>query len=325
MERTANRSKYILILLCISVSGLLVDAMPPELPPSRLYEVIGKFMSVPHLGLIWWFGLSLLDDKFRIDWLAWCGMGITTAMLMFVYLSDVGLLPRPGTAFGYISLLIELALVVHIMWTCFSGFRDDLINARRVLRLWIAVLPAGVLLVVIVASFTVENPYVIKLMRVAMVLAVASFWLFWLARFQTAQLVFSPILSEAPATPEIKPQDQAAHARLIQIVKEEKAYLDPDLTVGGLAERVEIPAHQLRALINRELGYRNFSQFLAKYRIADLKVALADPELARVPILTLALNGGFSSLSTFNRTFRAETGQSAGEFRKAALGNTAQS
>jgi len=35
--------------------------------------------------------------------------------------------------------------------------------------------------------------------------------------------------------------------------------------------------------------------------------------------VTIALNGGFSSLATFNRAFKAEEGQTAGAYRKETL------
>ena len=323
-ERTHNRAKYILILLCISVSGLLVDALPPELPPPRLYEVIGKFLSAPNIGLIWWFGLSLLDDKFRLGPIAWAGMALPTFMLLFVFLGDVCLAPRPQPAYGYALDLIQLILVLHVIWVCISGFGDDLINARRNMRIWFAVLPAAVLLVLVVAG-TIFTGYTVVLFRVMFTLPVAVFGLFWLTRFQMSQLDFAPDSGSSQEISEIRPEDHAAHTRLLQIMEEEKAYLQPDLTVGRLAEQVGVAPHQLRALINRGMGYRNFSQFLASYRIADIKAALADPEQARVPVLTIALNNGFSSLTTFNRTFRSETGQSAAAFRKDELSKQTQS
>jgi AraC-like DNA-binding protein len=52
------------------------------------------------------------------------------------------------------------------------------------------------------------------------------------------------------------------------------------------------------------------------YRIADAKAALADPAQAAVPVLTIALDSGFSSLGPFNRAFKAETGMTPTEFRR---------
>ena len=55
------------------------------------------------------------------------------------------------------------------------------------------------------------------------------------------------------------------------------------------------------------------------YRIAEAKAALADPDQADVPVLTIALDAGFSSLGPFNRAFKAETGLTPSEYRRLAL------
>ena len=103
-----------------------------------------------------------------------------------------------------------------------------------------------------------------------------------------------------------------------------RAYLDPVLDLESLAARVGIPPHQLRALINRGLGYRNFSTFVGRARVEAAKAALADPGKARVQILSIAMDAGFASLATFNRAFKLQEGTTPTEFRKQALGNAAQ-
>jgi AraC-like DNA-binding protein len=52
----------------------------------------------------------------------------------------------------------------------------------------------------------------------------------------------------------------------------------------------------------------------------DAKQALADPAQRDVPILTIALDAGFQSLSPFNRAFKADTSMTPTEFRRRAEG-----
>jgi AraC-like DNA-binding protein len=56
------------------------------------------------------------------------------------------------------------------------------------------------------------------------------------------------------------------------------------------------------------------------YRIAEVKAALADRRQTEVPVLTMALDAGFSSLGPFNRAFKAETGTTPSEYRRLNLG-----
>ena len=60
----------------------------------------------------------------------------------------------------------------------------------------------------------------------------------------------------------------------------------------------------------------NFSAFINSYRLAEAEAALSDPAQAEVPVLTIALYAGFSSLGPFNRAFKAETGMTPSEFRR---------
>ena len=96
-------------------------------------------------------------------------------------------------------------------------------------------------------------------------------------------------------------------------------YLEPGLTIGGLADILHVPEHRLRRLINGGLGYRNFAAFVNDYRIEEAKRRLADPELAREQIIQHAFSLGYASLAPFNRAFRERVGVSPTEFREGAL------
>ena len=96
----------------------------------------------------------------------------------------------------------------------------------------------------------------------------------------------------------------------------ERAYRQDGLTIGTLAQQLGLPEYRLRRLINQALGYRNFNSFVNRYRIAEAKSALADPRQTEVPVLTIALDAGFSSLGPFNRAFKAETGTTPSDYRR---------
>ncbi|WP_249172004.1 helix-turn-helix domain-containing protein [Erythrobacter sp. JK5] len=68
------------------------------------------------------------------------------------------------------------------------------------------------------------------------------------------------------------------------------------------------------------MGYRNFSVFLNRHRIAEARKKLASREDVDLPVLTIAMDLGYNSLPTFNRAFRAETGTTPSEFRREAIG-----
>jgi len=77
-----------------------------------------------------------------------------------------------------------------------------------------------------------------------------------------------------------------------------------------------VHTHKLRNFINQTLGHENFSTYTNTFRIQAIKTAFINPENNHIPILTLAMQYGFNSLSPFNRAFKAIEGITPSEFRQ---------
>jgi len=157
-----------------------------------------------------------------------------------------------------------------------------------------------------------------------LVLVMGTWMGYWLLAVD-GSTVLAELSQDPPAVPEtqINPADQAAHRRLVEAIEGQFLYREHGLTIASLADRIEVPEHHLRRLINKGLGFRNFAAFLNSYRLKDVVQAFGDPEQAGVPILTIALDSGFQSIATFNRAFRQAYEVTPTDFRKQAL-KTAQ-
>ncbi len=79
-----------------------------------------------------------------------------------------------------------------------------------------------------------------------------------------------------------------------------------------------LPEYRLRQLINRKLGFRNFSDFLNARRIAVAKEELRDRNKRSVRISSIAFDLGYTSLGPFNRAFKEATGMSPRAWRDQA-------
>ena len=84
---------------------------------------------------------------------------------------------------------------------------------------------------------------------------------------------------------------------------EEKPYLDPNLTLKALAEKLEIPSNHLSQLLNEGYG-KNFADFVNTYRLETFKSKVADPSQRQLTILALAYDSGFNSKTVFNTYFK---------------------
>jgi AraC-like DNA-binding protein len=96
---------------------------------------------------------------------------------------------------------------------------------------------------------------------------------------------------------------------------ERKPYLDGELTLTSLAGQLEINPNQLSQILNEGLG-ENFYRFVNRYRVEESKRLLLDPAFNHYNILGIAFQAGFSTKSTFNKTFKELTGLSPSEFVK---------
>ena len=94
----------------------------------------------------------------------------------------------------------------------------------------------------------------------------------------------------------------------------EKIYQDESLSLHSLAERLDIPSHQLSWIINSKIG-RSFFELLNSYRIEEVKKRLTDSRDKDKTILEIAYSSGFNTKSAFNKTFKILTGKTPRDYR----------
>jgi len=93
----------------------------------------------------------------------------------------------------------------------------------------------------------------------------------------------------------------------------EKIYCDEDLSLGRLAEMLEIRPDQLSELINEELK-TNFSAHINHYRIEEAKnLLLSEPDRS---VLSIAFAVGFNTKSSFYESFQKFTDMNPKSYRK---------
>ena len=100
---------------------------------------------------------------------------------------------------------------------------------------------------------------------------------------------------------------------VVQYMKSQQAFLDNDLSLGGLSEAVGISTHHLSEVLNHEEG-QNFYNFVNSFRIEYVCERLnLDND---IKLLDLGLKSGFSSKSTFNSVFKKHTSLTPSQYRE---------
>lgn len=103
--------------------------------------------------------------------------------------------------------------------------------------------------------------------------------------------------------------------KLEEIIIKNKRYLDPNLSLDSLAEKLQLSKSYLSRIINTELQ-TSFNDYINSLRIAEAKQLLHNSEFSNYTLVSIGLEAGFSSKTTFNNAFKKFTGVTPSHFRK---------
>ena len=104
---------------------------------------------------------------------------------------------------------------------------------------------------------------------------------------------------------------------LTKSMETDKLYLQPTLCVESLARHTEMPQKLISAVLNQHL-HKSFNEFVNEYRVEAFKERVIRSDFDHLTIAGIALECGFNSQATFQRTFKQLTGYSPSAFRKMA-------
>ncbi len=127
--------------------------------------------------------------------------------------------------------------------------------------------------------------------------------------------VIQPVVSERQS--EATATQKSVFKRINDFVKESKCYLNPKLSQELLAEELSMSTSQLSLHINMFSEF-NFSDYINNYRVNQAKKLLKDAQFKQYTILSIGLECGFNSRSTFYAAFKKFTGQTPTVYRSSA-------
>ncbi len=319
-------------LYCFCLSTYTLASIPYFSNNLLSFYILFRFATLAPF-ILWFIAFMLFVDNGKVHPVTWL------AIVFFELTRGVGigifyLYPETINNFSQIVVmiipqLIMLLFAAHTLYLAYQGYSIDLLEPRRHLRLTFLLI-MGILLVVVVGSdfinffsgFILEPgqtliPNVPNVL-VSLYILVMTF-LFSQRIFQLSEDATTLISSEGYASSRSK-KNANGHARvdpsLLEKIKrtmeEERLYARTGLTIADLAESLSIQEYRLRRIINQQMKFRNFNQFLNNYRIEDACRRLRDTS---TPISTIALDVGYASLSVFNKAFKDRYGVTPTEFR----------
>ncbi|WP_217447670.1 helix-turn-helix domain-containing protein [Maribellus comscasis] len=102
---------------------------------------------------------------------------------------------------------------------------------------------------------------------------------------------------------------------VLNFMETEKPYLDAQLSLGSMAENLQLHPNKLSYLINEKTGM-NFNEFVNQFRLSHFKQIAVDKKNSHLTILGMAYESGFNSKTVFNVYFKKVEGITPGGWLK---------
>ena len=261
-------------------------------------------------GLLWLLCNAWFDDHYQLR--GWqIALVATTVLAPFSY---HWLLPKQDLLLMLLVQLpqgLEFVLLALAVRSIVRHWSADLVEQRRRMRLWLIAALAGTVLSTVLAMQLLDSDSWWRVQGNYLIAAILAFMLnLGFGRVSMGAL-FGDAQIEAPT---IAPQPgESEEAVRLKALMEKGVYRETGLTIGTLAKKLDMQEYRLRRLINQQLGYRNFNDFLNGYRVQEAASRLRAEEL---PVLSIALDCGFRSISAFNQAFKRSFDMTPTAFRE---------
>lgn len=296
---------------------LIASVLAPNI--SELSYLVGRIGAATP-AVLWLFAHALFVDDKKISPLEW--------FLLFSYQLARGVATFPSLAdnasesltlsvLSALGLIVAFGLAMQVIIMATKDFSNDLLEERRRIRGPFAA-GLGIVMAVLVAAVlspllptgTFTTWFGFGALFTGFFLIFLFFLIFNLLTFRLSP-DSQQLLDSAVSEPEDKLNSYLQLADTdLELVREldrkmlqERIFTGPELTIGELSKLLAVQEYKLRIIINRELGYKNFNQFLNHYRINEACILLEKKSKHR-NISIVAQEVGYVSLSAFNQAFK---------------------
>lgn len=276
--------------------------------------LVGKVMIGPLL-LLYIFSITRREFSWKpVHWLHFIPAAIIAVTTPFL-------------TWGMILLGYDLAMaqmLIYIVFACREVRRYSLNDGEKSQKVWLRNLCIAVILIwcaylsqMLMGGLTI---YAIGAAWFAMVMYAVLF-----VALRQRKLFENGKSGEKYKTSSVSGSVLDAYEKpLMQLIEEDKVYLNRELSLPVLAGQVGVRPDVLSRLINEKFQ-KNFNDFINCYRVAVAREMLSDPVYANAKIAGVAIDSGFKSISAFNTAFKKSVGMTPSQYRDQchrATGNT---
>ena len=311
---------------------------PPSIidrPPFTWYALISIAMTIP--ALYWALVRVIFSDDFQWGKTEWWVIGIyqSTSVISLVF-GHIWKFELDRGHLGIMALpvIMQIGLSIWALYTIVDSWKIDLLESRRRLRLVAVTIIGSYTILALIFELSGINSAREESALLIHTAAIAVFGFVALLLFGKLNVstLYLPSV-DIPGTPLIDNVEdidvlQSIDTELEIIenwekhlfrIRDQRLYALDNMTIAKLADLLSVPEYRLRKQIVQTTPFKNFNQFLNNFRIEEAASRLRNEEERKLPILTIALDVGFRSLPSFNRSFKVQYQMTPSEYRKSEL------
>lgn len=246
---------------------------------------------------------AIFDDHFKSSWaiLGWFALEIVPHFCIYLR----GVVSINDTLLqitNVVSEIVSLGFVLAGLYVAVKTRKADLVESRlRFRNIFILVTAAIIGITLIVESLPIarESVDILQIVQRTSIILLTLFFL-----LSNIEIKSGFFFTEVPKEKPVAVEDTQLQAKLESLIQDKKIYRKEGLTIGELAELMNEQEYRVRRLINGDLGFRNFNDFLNQYRVNEACEVLNNPSQNRKTILEIAYSLGYQSIGPFNKAFK---------------------
>jgi AraC-like DNA-binding protein len=295
------------ILFYVIVEAEAVQSVP-------FLRIVASLGAICIPVLFWLLARAIFDDHFRFHPLLLIWFLVLLVPHMTFFMDGLISWPTFRQMAAIVARLTSLGFVLAGLYTAVRTKRSDLVDARiRFRNIFLGGTAAliGITLIVEIISIDADTIVILQLLQRSAIFGITLYFL--LSAFGIRSGFF---FKEIPKPKNSSVDDPQLSAKLQALMEEQKVYKKEGLSIGELAELMNEQEYKLRRLINGQLGFRNFNDFLNQYRVNEACKILSDPSQTKKTILEVAYDLGYQSIGPFNKAFKDLKGTTPTAYRK---------
>lgn len=149
-----------------------------------------------------------------------------------------------------------------------------------------------------------------------------SFLVYWISymgimnsKIHNERILIRSSFSTENLTKKSRVNDENIFGLIIEYIKNEKAYLNPNICISDLAQKFQKSNGYISQLISNN-SKSNFSDIINSLRICEAKKMLSDKDFNNYTITAIGLESGFKTKSSFYNSFKKFENITPTEYKK---------